>query len=89
MTNDPRIVPTALTRKEYRVAQIASCALLALSLASMVVSYLWWDRLSWGWRVIVAAVPVILASSPRDMLRVFMSYSRYLREYDEPRERRL
>jgi len=57
--------------------------LLLVSIACVAAAWVYWKSLSWPLRIVVDAVPILFLAGGRDIRRMFTSYARYRREWEE------
>lgn len=70
-----------LSRSGYLGARLLATLMLAASIASVAVVYIYYEQLTWPYRVGASLMAVFFTFGLRDVRNLFLSYTEYKREW--------
>lgn len=75
--------PRPLSKPAFLVGRMLAFLLIAATTGLVVLTWAYWDRLGWPYRVVVALISILLTAGWDDLRSLFLSYDRYLRRFGD------
>ncbi len=83
-----RTADELLSKAAFIATRVLGLFMLAASVACVVVAWMYWDRLSWPYQILLDLFAALFFFGSReDARQLFMSYDQYRQQWEERRRR--